>query len=44
MQAVEQAVKAGMGGRGWLAASFELRPTLAHDAVAVDGADRLIEE
>jgi hypothetical protein len=44
MQAVEQAVKAGVGGRGWLAASFELRPTLAHDAVALSGADRLIEE
>jgi hypothetical protein len=44
MQAVEQAVKAGMGGRGWRAASFELRPTLAHDAVAVGGTDRLVEE
>ena len=43
MQAVDQAVLAGMGGRGWTA-GLELRPGMADFVAGVAGADRLVEE
>jgi hypothetical protein len=43
MQAVEQAVKAGVAGRGWAVANA-LRPGLEDMIAGVAGADRLVEE
>ena len=44
MQAIERAVQNGIGGRGWLAAGFGVRPGLADTSAGVAGVDRLIEE